>query len=93
MVTLADGQLLMNGTTAPWPPRDALGRPIEIGAEVRSIRDTFNLKDEHTFIVGGLRLQNVAGALAWVVCTYDDDSHYLECYADDCLVLKAVPRA
>lgn len=92
MVTLAEGMLLMNGTTVVWPPLDIFGRPIEIGAQVYGLRDTFNLQDEHRFYVGGLRLQNDKGYLAWVVCAYDDDERYFECFARDCTVLRAAPR-
>lgn len=93
MTTLAKGHILMNGTTAEWPPLDMVGKPIEIGAEVYAIRDTCNFQDEHRFFVGGLRLQNVGGELAWAVCAYDDDSRYFECFSDDCIVMKAAPLA
>ena len=92
MVTLAEGRLLMNGETVPWPPLDFMERPIEIGAQVYGMRDTCNFQDEHKFYVGGLRLQNDNGYLAWVVCAYDDDARYFECFSKDCVVLKAAPR-
>lgn len=92
MTTLAKGHILMNGTTAEWPPLDIVEQPIEIGAEVYGLRDTCNFHDEHRFIVGGLRLQNVGGELAWAVCAYDDDGRYYECYSNDCVVLRKAPR-
>ena len=94
MLTIAEGNLLMNGATVEWPPRDMNGAAIEIGAKVYGVRDTYNGQDEHSFIVGALRLQNQGGSLAWVVCAYEDDTpYYFECWAEDCCVMKAAPRA
>lgn len=92
MLTIAEGNLLMNGTTVEWPPKDINGKAIEIGAKVYGTRDSYNFQHEHEFIVGSLRVQNQGGCLAWVVCAYDDDDHYFECWAEDCSVLEAAPR-
>ena len=96
MITLAEGRLAMNGATVEWPPKDANGQPIEIGALVLGMRDTLNFFHEHRFIVGGLRLQNVGGELVWCVCAYDDVGsyyeNYYECRSDDCIVVKRAPR-
>ena len=91
MVTLAEGMLHMNGSAVRWPPRDVDGTPVHIGAKVYGMRDTYNLHDEHDFIVGALRLQNQGGDLRWVVCAYDDDARYYECYAEDCKVMSMAP--
>lgn len=74
-------------------PKDMNGKPIEIGARVYGVQDTFNGQHEHELICGALMLQNQGGGLALVVCAYEDDtSYYFECWADDCAVLKAAPR-
>ena len=86
MVTLAHGQLLMNGEAVEWPPADINGQPIKIGDIVQG-RSTLNLRDAHTFTVGGLRLQNRGGKLEWVVCAYDDADRYFEAYANECTVM------
>lgn len=80
-----DGDLLMNGEVAPWPPRDINGAEIVIGCEVIG-KSTLNLADRHRFIVGGLRLQYRGTDLGWVVCSYDDDSRYFESWSDECVV-------
>lgn len=90
---IAKGTLLMNGATAEWPPRDMAGVAVSIGCVVRAVRDTTNVQGPHSFVVGGLRLQNVGGELRWVVCAYDDSRPlYVESYAEDCVVAKAAPR-
>lgn len=92
MLTIAEGNLLMNGTTVEWPPRDMNGKAIEIGAKVYGVQDTFNGQHEHEFTCGALRLQNTGGNLVWVVCAYEDDtSYYFECFAEFCEVTKAAP--
>ena len=88
---IAEGELLMNGVTADWPPRDMNGRHITIGCQVYGTRDTYAFAHEHEFTVGSLRLQNVRGCLEWVVCAYDDADHYFEAFAEDCAVTKAAP--
>lgn len=92
MLTIAEGNLLMNGTTAEWPPRDMNGAAIEIGARVFGTHDTFNGRKDHVFTVGGIRLQNESGELRWVVCSYEDDyPFYFEAYTEDCCVQEAAP--
>lgn len=93
MLTIAEGNLLMNGTTVEWPPRDMNGRAIEIGAKVYGVKDTYNGQHEHAFTVGALRLQNQGGCLAWVACAYEDDMpYYFESWAEECTVLEGAPR-
>lgn len=87
---IALGELFMNGCKIHWPPRDLDGARIHIGDRVYGVRDSCNFKDEHAFSVGGLRLQNKGGELVWVVCAYDDDSRYFECFDCDCKVLRSV---
>lgn len=87
---IAIGELLMNGSKVYWPPRDVDGTPVHIGDRVYGMRDTYNLQDEHAFTVGGLRLQNQGGELAWVICAYDDADRYFECYDVDCKVLGKI---
>lgn len=89
---IAFGELLMNGAKIHWPPRDVDGTPIRIGARVYGMRDTYNLRDEHSFIVGGLRLQDQGGELSWVACAYDDDSRYFECFDHDCKILGQISK-
>lgn len=84
---VAQGELLMNGTMVDWPPRDINGCRIELGYKVQG-RSTMNLADEHSFIVGGLRLQLRGYSLDWVCCAYDDDDRYFESWAEDCVVTQ-----
>ena len=84
---LGTGKILMNAETAPWPPLDASGEPIELGCTVFATHDTTCMQRDHEFAVGGLRLQNVGGSLRWVVCAYEDGM-YVESYAEDCVVRR-----
>lgn len=93
MITVAEANLLMNGATVEWPPHDMNGNAIEIGAKVIGVFDTFNCKQMNEFIVGGIRLQNQHGCLAWVCCTYDDNDHYFEAFAENCCVMECAPRS
>lgn len=87
------GELLMNGTTVDWPPRDMNGKAVSIGDRVYGVQDTFNGQHEHEFICGALRLQYQGGRLEWVVCAYEDDtSYYSECWAECCAVLESAPK-
>ncbi len=79
----------MNGEAVEWPPADVNGRPISIGDMVQG-RSTLNLRDAHTFTVGGLRLQNNRGTLEWVVCAYDDADRYFEAYANECAIVYSL---
>lgn len=89
--TLADGQLLMNGEVVAWPPRDINGQAIHLG-DIVDGRSTMNLRDRHTFTVGGLRLQERDARLGWVVCAYDDADRYFEAWAGECSIVAGLCR-